>query len=290
MDYIFQISNPISRSSIGWGGFGIYLFWIALGWGGILKATNEISMDTSLVIDSLTVERKLKVSAGSHRAALRDYGFSPLIYSGSVPSVGLDYSANSDRQHNLLWIGISYGKLNNRHNAEMTAFSAEIYTLQTFKWDRLPDGLMLGWSNRNVFQSRNFSEAQNFNPRFDYHTNFGLALQYRRDLSNYLPGLEISISGQFQVIGFFIQSGYVTNAPSGAEEEGNGGLQTTLQSIRIFHPLEQSDWGLWPGATYHLASGSSISLTYRYNRTVLEDRHRSESSRGNILLTLMMPL
>lgn len=255
-----------------------------------LCSQNEVAEDTIHKKDTHTTERHLMVIGGTYRTALRDRAFSPLIYSGSIPSLGFGLRIRNEERHRLFWMNLASGRLQNRRANGMTVFSGEIYTLELYRIYSLPEGIKVGWSGRNVLHMRDFDEAVNFRPRFDYHTNFGLAVNYSLDFPDLLPGLEFSIIAHWHFIGFFLQSGYILGSPTAYEEEDKNGLDALFRSFKFFEPFNQSDWGFWPEVTYKLDTGTTFSLSYRYDRKVLTNRHRSESSRGILLLTFMMPI
>lgn len=255
-----------------------------------LFSQNEMAVDTIQKKDTLSTERHLTVMGGTYRTALRDRAFSPLIYSGAIPSLGLGFRLRNEERHRLIWMNFASGRLQNRRANGMTFFSGEIYTLELYRIHSLPEGIKIGWSGRNVIHLRDFDESVNFRPRFDYHTNFGLVVNYSLDFPDFLPGLEFNVIAQWQLIGFFLQSAYIMGAPTAYEEEDRDGFDAFFRSFKFFDPFNQSDWGIWPEVTYKLDTGTTFSLSYRYDRKVLTNHHRSESSRGILLLTLMMAL
>lgn len=234
--------------------------------------------------------RALHIAAGVLHSAERDRAYSPVLYSGALPSVMLGYSVEGPDKSEQVWAGFSTGSLENRFGAQASGTTAGIINFTFYHKKKVPArGFHFGWSNNNRLSFRDFEGAANFSPRFGYHTSFGPAARYRRTFGGKLSALSLEAVGHVQLIGFFLQSGYVSDAPDGTlgGDAGFGGL---LRSARLFVPGRAWNWGLWPRLTYTLSSGNALSLMYRYDMAVLEGAHRSSASRGYYLLTLTAKL
>ena len=234
--------------------------------------------------------RALHIAAGVLHSAERDRAYSPVLYSGALPSVMLGYSVEGPDKSEQVWAGFSTGSLENRFGAQASGTTAGIINFTFYHKKKVPArGFHFGWSNNNRLSFRDFEGAANFSPRFGYHTSFGPAARYRRTFGGKLSALSLEAVGHVQLIGFFLQSGYVSDAPDGTlgGDAGFGGL---LRSARLFVPGREWNWGLWPRLTYTLSSGNALSLMYRYDMAVLEGAHRSSASRGYYLLTLTAKL
>jgi hypothetical protein len=232
-------------------------------------------------------QRSLEVAGGLTLSAERDRAYSPLLYSGSGLGVMLGYSVEGPKKSEKIWLQYAFGCLKNRFDALSTSRTASIFNYTLYH----PQGatakrLHLGWSNRNMLRWREFMEARNFQPRFDYHTSFGPAGRYTHQFQGKLSRFRFELFGHIQLIGFFLQSSLVSGSPPGYEEENDEGLSAILRSMRFFYPGKAWDLGIWPALHYRLNSGNSLSLSYRYDRTVLEDARRSARSRGFYFLTL----
>jgi hypothetical protein len=236
--------------------------------------------------DSLK-KRSLQVAGGLALSAERDRGYSPLIYSGIMPTVMLGYSLESPKKSEKVWLQYTAGKLKNRFDAPSTSRSFNLfnYTLYHPKGNAA-NRLQLGWSNHNHLVFRKFEDARNFQPRFDYHSSFGPAGRYQHQFGGKLSRFSLEVVAHVQLFGFFLQSSLVSGSPPGYEEEEDEGFSAILRSMRLFHPGTALDLGIWPGLHYQLKSGNSLSLSYRYDLTVLKDARRSAQSRGFYFLTL----
>lgn len=233
--------------------------------------------------------RALYITAGLLHSAERDEAYSSLLYSGALPSVMIGYGVEGAKKSEQVWAGYSAGNVENRFGARAGITTAGIFNYTLYHAEQEPSrGFHLGWSNNNLLSIRNYKDAANFSPRFDYHTSFGPAARYRYAFGGAISGLSVEAVAHLQLIGFFLQSGYVSDAPDGTV--GAGGFGALLRSARLFVPGRDWSWGIWPSLTYTLGSGNALSLMYRYDMAVLEDAHRSSASRGYYLLTLTAKL
>ncbi len=124
-------------------------------------------------------QRTLYLNAGTQNSWERDYAYSPLVYKGLSLGFTMGYASSSDKKTDELYLSYSRLPLQNSFNAQMTGTHASILTYTMYKTAWLPEELTIGWSNNNAVSVRNFEDAQNFNPRFDFHTSFGPALRYQ---------------------------------------------------------------------------------------------------------------
>jgi hypothetical protein len=235
-------------------------------------------------------QRHLAVEAGILYSAERDRAYSPLPYRGLLPAVLLGYGVDKAHRSERFWASYSNGTLANRFGARTEVLTARIFNYTLYERKRAEGSdWRFGWSNNNALSLRDYAEAANFSPRFDYHTSFGPAVGFDRAFGGRLAGLELTVVGHLQLLGFFVQSGYVSAAPDATlgEDIGFGSL---LRSVRPFVPGRDWNWGTWSSLRYRLASGTELGLAYRYDMTVLTDSHRSTRSRGHYLFTLIAKL
>lgn len=234
--------------------------------------------------------RFLSVAAGISYSVEQDQAYSPNPYRGLLPSVMLGYGVEKANRSERTWASYGSGAIENQFGARTEILSARIFNYTLYERKRA-DGSdwRFGWSNNNALNWRDYAAAANFNPRFDYHTSFGPAVGFDRAFGGRLKGLELAVVGHLQLLGFFLQSGYVSDAPDATlgEELGFGSL---LRSVRPFVPGRDWNWGTWSSLRYRLASGTELGLAYRYDMTVLTDSHRSTRSRGHYLFTLIAKL
>lgn len=92
--------------------------------------------------------------------------------------------------------------------------------------------------------------------------------------------------GNIQLIGFKIQSSFVSESLSGYEDNYESGISATWNSMTLFYPFNNWNWGIWPSLRYTFKSGNSIHVLYRYDMFILESAHRLSSSTGNYLITI----
>ena len=235
-------------------------------------------------------QRTLQVTAGLLYTVERDQAYSPLAYRGVLPTVSLGYGVSRPRRTVRFWGGYGAGVLNNRFGAQAEVRTAYVFNYTLYARRRAETrGIRWGWSNHNVFRLRDYSDAANFMPRFDYHTSFGPAAGYELPFGGWLAGLKLSVVGHLQLVGFFLQSGYVSSAPD--ETLGaDSGFGALLRSVRPLLPGRDWNWGAWSRLRYRLNAGTELGLAYRYDMTTLKAAHRSFYSQGNYLLTLTAQL
>ncbi len=235
--------------------------------------------------------RALHIAAGPLHSAERGRAYSPLTYAGALPSVLIGYGVEGPKKSEQVWAGLSAGNVENRFGARAGITTAGIFNYTLYHSKQEPSrGFHFGWSNNNLLSMRDFEDAANFSPRFDYHTSFGPAARYRYTFAGAFSGLSLEAVGHFQLIGFFLQSGYVSDAPDGTLGNNGSGSGELLRSASLFYPGKTWNWGIWPALRYTLRSGTTLAFTYRYDMAILDGAHRSFSSRGHYLLTLTAKL
>ncbi len=236
-------------------------------------------------------DRRLELSAGMLVSAERDPGFSPLLFAGAGISGYASYIRETEARSDLLDVYYSRSSLNNRFGSGMDVHSAGIMVFHFFHDGKEPGkGLHWGWSNNNEFSVRNNESVNNFNNRFDYVTSFGPAARFRHPFSLFGRSFSIQAIAHMQLLGFVMQSSYVSQAPKGYEVETVGGLDVFRQSVEWFHPGRAWNIGIWPRLQYQLGTGNLLSLGYKYGYTRLDGAHRLTKSRGNWYLGIQAGL
>ena len=232
--------------------------------------------------------RTLLLNAGTNNSWERDFAYSPLGYSGSSPGFTLGYSNVGERKSDEVYLHLTNYKLQNRFGADMRGIHASIINYTFYNADWLPDAWVIGWSNNNALSLRNYEDAQNFNPRFDFHTSFGPAIRYQTFFGEN-EQWRFSSQGYWQVIGFLFSASYVTSPPDPFLHE-QPTFNAFLQSIRLFQPFRQHDLGILNQLFYQLSNGNEIGIGYRFHYTSLESAHRSKRSAGHYFLQLNFQL
>lgn len=236
-------------------------------------------------------EFKIHVAGGIRHAAERDQAFSPLVYAGWTPSVLAGFEINQLKKSELFLINYSKGNLNNFYDntSGTSILNLFNYTLYN-KWDALNGKFIFGWSNNNSLSMVDFHNALNFNPRLSYLTSFGAAFQFQHKFSGFLTGFSVEVVGHLQLLGFKIQSSYVSAAPSGYEDNYDSGILAALNSMKLFYPVDNWHWGIWPMLGYKFNSGNSINFRYRYDMLILKGAHSFSNSSGTYLISLTTQL
>lgn len=219
---------------------------------------------------------------GIRIAAERDLAYSPLLYSGLQGTYSIAYSSEKKVSSDYLAVNYAQGNIANIHGNIMKLHMAGI---QTFKFyhaeaDR-HKGLHWGWSNNNEFNTRNIEDIGNFNDRNEYFTSFGPAARYRLPFSLFNRQFHLEALAHVQLLGFKLQSSYVTSLPPGFEEPSYTGIEGFLRSIELFYPGNAWNAGIQPTLRYVLKSGNMLSLSYRYDYLRLKGVHTVEKSRGS---------
>lgn len=229
-------------------------------------------------------QRGLYLNAGTQNTWERDHGYSPLVYNGRALGLTLGYATSNGKKTDEVYLYYSRLPLQNSFNAQMTGTHASILTYTFYKAGWLPEMLTIGWSNNNALSVRNFEDANNFNPRFDYHTSFGPALRYQTSFGKHRRW-RFSSQAHWQVIGFLFSASYVTSPPDPFLQEQST-VNAFWQSIRFFQPFQQYDLGILNQVFYRLANGNEIGIGYRFHYSSLENAHRSQRSGSNYFFQL----
>ncbi|WP_114749829.1 hypothetical protein [Pleomorphovibrio marinus] len=233
-------------------------------------------------------QRTLFLNTGLQNSWERDHGYSPLVYKGSSIGLTLGYASVGELKTDEVYLHYSRLPLQNAFNAEMTGTHASVITYTFYSADWLPESLMLGWSNNNALSERNYEDAQNFNPRFDFHTSFGPAVRYQQSFGKEQEW-RFSSQAHWQVIGFLFSASYVTSPPDPFLHEQST-FNAFWQSLRFFQPFQQQDLGILNQFFYQLSNGNEIGIGHRFHYSSLENAHRSHRSGSHYFFQLNFQL
>jgi hypothetical protein len=226
----------------------------------------------------------LFLNLGVQNSWERDYAYSPLVYQGSALGLSLGYSSSGEKKTDEVYLHYSRLPLQNAYNAGLTGTHASIITYTFYKAKWLPEELNIGWSNNNALSLRDFQDAQNFNPRFDFHTSFGPAIRYLVGFGN-KQQWRFSAQAHWQLVGFVFSSSYVTSPPDAFLYEQST-FNAFWQSICFFQPFQQHDLGMLNQLFYRLSNGNEVGLGYRFYFTSLENEQRTQRSGGHYFFQL----
>jgi hypothetical protein len=225
--------------------------------------------------------RRVNLGAGIQLAAERDFGYSPLAFSGAGVFGSASFSREREEKTDIVNMFYTSASLSNRYGSGMGIHSAGIVVFHFYHAGKdAESGLHLGWSNINEFSVRDNEAVNNFNHRFDYFTSFGPAARQRLPFTVFNRSFTFETLFHVQLLGFVIQSSYVSQSPGGFEVETAGGLDVFRRSADWFVPGKAWNMGLWPTLTYRTGTGNLLSIGYRYGFTRLEGAHRVSKSRG----------
>ncbi|MFO7998339.1 MAG: hypothetical protein R6U86_05080 [Bacteroidales bacterium] len=235
--------------------------------------------------------RWLHVNPGLQISAERDLGFSPLLYSGTGGMISLGYGVERDHSTDFVDAFFSSGNLSNRWETGMQVGSGGILAFRFYHGgEDAGRGFQWGWSNNNELSVRDNESMTNFNNRFDYFTSFGPAGRYRLPFEFLGHGFLFQALAHVQLIGFKLQSSFVSQNPKGYEVQTVSGWDVYRHSVELFVPGSSWNFGLRPSLQYRLRSGNSFSINYRYDFTRLEGAHRVTKSRGKWFVGLIVAL
>lgn len=229
-------------------------------------------------------QRAFLLNAGTQNTWEKDMAYSPLLYRGSSLGIGLGYANTGEKKTDEIYLHYSRLPLKNAFGAEMTATHASLMTYTFYKAGWLPEKLTVGWANNNALSLRDYQDAQNFNPRFDFHTSFGPAVRYQT-LFGKEQRWRFSTQAHWQLIGFLFSASHVTSPPDAFLHERST-LKAFWQSIRLFQPFQQHDLGVLNQLFYQLSNGNEIGIGYRFYYSSLENAHRSQRSGGQYFFQL----
>ncbi|MCC5929868.1 MAG: hypothetical protein JJU28_11525 [Cyclobacteriaceae bacterium] len=233
-------------------------------------------------------QRTLFLNTGPQNAWERDFAYSPLVYKGCAMGFTLGYSSIGEKKTDEVYLHYSSLPMQNAFEAEMTGTLASVITYTFYKAAWLPEKITIGWSNNNALSLRNYQDAQNFNPRFDFHTSFGPAARYQTSFGKDNQW-RFSSQAHWQVIGFLLSASYVTSPPDPFLHEQST-FNAFWQSIRFFQPFQQHDLGMLNQLFYRLSNGNEIGIGYRFHYTSLENAHRAQHSGGHYFFQLNFQL
>lgn len=225
---------------------------------------------------------------GLRSEALRDMGYSPLVFSGLGLSGMLGYEKKAESKETIWMLNYSQATTNNVFERKLTATNVGLLNLNFYP--RENKSFSWGWSNNNALQHRYISGFDNFNGRTDVFTAFGPAVQFKKQLQVKERNFVFSAVSHIQLLGFYLPSGYVSSLPSGFGYEPNGAFKGFWQSIYLFYPGGAFNVAIWPKLEWQLKTGNSIGLQYFYEYTRMQGAQMHERSTGMWLLNFSMKI
>ena len=237
-------------------------------------------------------QRQLHISIpGVQSNAERDLGYSPLIYKGMKLTFSSAYAVTGENKSDLIRVKYSLGNLSNKWDNKMKVHTASIQTYKFYHWDRDPAiGTFWGWSNKNEFSMRDVDGMSNFNGRSEYFTSFGPALRIAHPFILFDRQFHFETLAHLQLLGFKIQSSYVTSMPPGFEDPSNTGFRAFLRSIEVFYPGLANHFGIQPALRLEFRSGNLLGIGYDYEYLWMKSSHTVEKSRGTWYIEIIAKL
>jgi hypothetical protein len=219
---------------------------------------------------------------GIRHTAVRDHAYSPLLYSGIHGVYAIGYSNEGPRVSDHVSFSFAAGNLTNAYGKKVMQVGGDIQTYKFYHAGANPgEGVHWGWSNHNAFETRDIKDISNFNNRSEYFTSFGPAMRFRLPFSLFDRRFRLEMLADMQLLGFKLQSSYVTSTPPGFAEPSNTGITAFLRSVDLFYPGNAWNLGVRPALTYAMKNGNMLCINYRYEYRWLKGAHITESSSGS---------
>jgi len=219
---------------------------------------------------------------GVRHVAVRDYAYSPLLYSGVQGMYKVAYSSERPGISDHISFSFAAGNLSNTWDKRMRPVGGTIQTYTFYHAQSDPEeGFHWGWSNHNAFETRDIQDIGNFNNRSEYFTSFGPAMRYRLPFPLFDRSFRVEVLADLQLLGFKLQSSYVTSTPTGFAEPAYSGMEAFLRSIELFYPGNAWNVGIQPSLRYNMKNGNMLCISYRYEYLWLKGAHITESSSGS---------
>lgn len=245
------------------------------------------------LIHSLSAQSNnwLSVGLGVEALALRDYGYSPIIYNGWQLSYYLHYTSVKTKKSDFFIFNYSNGRVNNNFDRTIDTWSASLTTFTFYHGNgQMDKRIQWGWSNVNYFQHRQHGDINNFNGRSDYFTAFGPAFRLLHPFSFAGAQFSFELRSHTQVLGFSVLPGFVTSSPRGFTGSNISGIQSFIQSIDWFVPGKAWHIAVHPGLNWQLNSGNRISINYQFEFIKLNGLHTSERIGSTFIISLISQL
>jgi hypothetical protein len=230
----------------------------------------------------------LYFGGGFTSEALRDQGFSPMMFSGTGMR-GIAGLERSKARKNSIWL-LQYSSFNtqNQFGRNLAVTSGGIsnfnfYGLEEQRWQ-------WGWSHMSVLHHRFIDGFSNFNGRTDMFATFGVNGKYTRPFAFRGRQFSIRVVAHTQLLGFYLPSGYTASLPKGWGYESNNWLSGFWTSSYLFYPGAAWNMGLWPALQWHLKTGNTIQLLYLYDFVQLSEAQLMTRSTGTWFITFNMRL
>ncbi|MCA1747179.1 MAG: hypothetical protein LC655_05750, partial [Bacteroidales bacterium] len=123
-----------------------------------------------------------------------------------------------------------------------------------------------------------------------YFTSFGPALRYTLPFMLFNRQFQLEALSHMQLLGFKLQSSYVSSLPPGFLESSNTGINGFLKSVELFYPGNALNFGIQPTLHYLLNSGNMLTISYNYDYLRLKGMHLVEKSRGSWFIGIVAAL
>ena len=230
----------------------------------------------------------LHLGTGITTQGVRDEGYSPIRYDGVGFALhgGLHFIKPKKE---VIWQGgFSNASLENTFGRKMQTLSFAIINYNFYKVEGKAHAW--GWSNNNVFHTRQIDDFLNYNGRTDYFTAFGPAWKYEQTIDLFGQSFTFSTMAHLQLLGFYLPSGYVSSMPSGFGYENKGFFDALYSSLFLFYPSSAYNAALTPSLTWLFSENSHLQLQYNYEYTHFRNIHTSQRSIGMWSINLAIKL
>jgi len=237
------------------------------------------------VLSSVNLEAQrshfVQIAPGISSSGMRDFGFSPLLYHGVGMYASISYKSFDESLSDVVEAGFSQSTRYNRFETEMKATQVYLNAFRFFhKSKEANKGLHWGYANRNAYNLRNNDAISNFNNRFHYYTAFGPAVRYKRPFELFNRSFTFETIADIQLLGFMLQSAFVSSSPKGYETNASGTWEIFIESVELFYPGAAWNMAIAPAIVYPFKSGNGLVLRYQYEFLWLKSAHVTQKSSG----------
>lgn len=221
----------------------------------------------------------------------RDPAFSPLKYSGTRTLSSLALKLENPHKTDIFLFNFGYGPTYNKFGNSMTNINLGLLTSTFYHAAKSAEkGMHWGWSNQNEINFRSHNGFSNFSLRSDYFTAFGPTGRYLFPFLWKERKFLWENSAYMHVVGFKIQSDFVSVEPKGFVGTDRKYINSFLNSLNWFIPGKDWSLGYWSSLGWDLPTGNTVGLQYRFEYVKIDGMQPINRAAGSYMLYLKIKL
>jgi hypothetical protein len=221
----------------------------------------------------------------------KDLGISALRYHGSGFNGEVAYKREGEKKQLAFMLQYQRG-INLENTAGVGSMNTNQYGFlnNVFYQTKWHNDFFLGWTSNNVLHVSDASVSINFNGRMHYSTNFGMAAKWLYRPKKFAHKLTLEFPVFYQILGFKVNSGLVSNVPNGFLETNSTTLNGFFNSVSFYNPLLNTEFGFVPSVTYKLKNGNQCGIHYNFHFFKLSDSfiHRRLASNWSLFFNALL--